>query len=154
MQGPSDSGVRPAVNWYASFEMSDARRTIRSVLVIDDTPDIRRVAELALRAVGKLEVFLAATGEEGVESAARHQPDVILLDVLMSGMDGPATLAALRAHPGTRAIPVVFLTAKSQDAERARYLALGAAGVIAKPFEVLGLAKELARIVGEAAPGA
>lgn len=121
--------------------------TIRTVLLVDDEPDIRRIGELSLRGVGRLEVLLASSGAEAVELAARAQPDVILLDVMMPGMDGPSTLAALRARPETAQIPVVFVTAKVQRREVDHYRALGAAGVVAKPFDPMTLAADVRRIV-------
>ena len=128
---------------------------IRKVLMIDDEPHIRRIGELCLRGVGKWEVALASSGAEGVELAARELPDAILLDVMMPGMDGKATLAALRSCPETAAIPVVFMTAKVLKHEIEHYLSLGAVGVIGKPFDPMKLASELARLVeiaGASAP--
>jgi CheY-like chemotaxis protein len=114
-----------------------ARAQIRKVLVVDEDPDLRRIVELTLRAVASWQVLLAESGEEGLVLAARERPDVILLDVMMPGMDGPTTLARLRAQPRTASVPVIFITAKAQKHETARYLDLGAAGVIQKPFDPL-----------------
>ncbi|MFT3765006.1 MAG: response regulator [Minicystis sp.] len=109
--------------------------TISRVLVVDDEPHLRRIGELCLRSIGQMTVSLAASGAEAVEVAATERPDVILLDVMMPGMDGPTTLGELRARPETADIPVIFMTAKVQKHEVERYLRLGAAGVIGKPFE-------------------
>jgi CheY-like chemotaxis protein len=114
---------------------------------MDDDEDIRLVSELSATRVGKWDAILAATGEEALERARSEQPDVILLDVMMPGMDGPATLAKLRAEPTTADIPVIFLTAKVQKHEVEGYLALGATGVILKPFDVMTLPDEIRRIV-------
>jgi CheY-like chemotaxis protein len=119
---------------------------IARVLVVDDEPHIRRIGELALRSVGKLEVSLASSGAEAVEMAAAEHPDVILLDVMMPGMDGPTTLGTLRSRPETAHIPVIFMTAKVQKHEVERYLRLGAAGVIAKPFDPMSLPDDVRRI--------
>lgn len=121
--------------------------TITKVLLIDDEPHIRRIAQLSLAGVARWTVGLASSGPEGIELAARDQPDAILLDVMMPGMDGPTTLTALRARPDTAAIPVVFLTAKVQKHEVDRYLAMGAAGVIHKPFDPLTLHQQIDQIV-------
>jgi CheY-like chemotaxis protein len=121
--------------------------TIQKVMIADDDEDIRLVCELAVRRIGHWDVTLAATGEEALEGARSEQPDVILLDVMMPEMDGPTTLAMLREDPATAGIPVIFLTAKAQKHEVERYLALGATGVIVKPFEVESLADEIRRIV-------
>jgi CheY-like chemotaxis protein len=120
---------------------------IRKVLMIDDEPHIRRIGEICLRGVGKWDVVLASSGAEGVELAVRERPDAILLDVMMPGMDGRATLAALRSRPETAEIPVVFMTAKVLKHEVELYLSLGAVGVIGKPFDPMKLASEVARLV-------
>jgi CheY-like chemotaxis protein len=124
---------------------------VRTVLLIDDEPDIRRIGELSLARVGGLTVHLASSGQEGVDAAARVQPDVILLDMMMPLMDGRATLAALKARADTAAIPVVFMTAKAQRQEVELFLALGAAGVITKPFDPMTLPAKVREIVAAGA---
>ena len=118
--------------------------TTRRILIVDDEDDIREVAQVSLELVGQYEVLTASSGRDGVRSARADQPDAILLDVMMPDMDGPATLAELLADPLTRDIPVLFLTAKTQSAERTRLSELGAAGVLTKPFDPLKLAAEVA----------
>ena len=105
------------------------------VLIIDDDADIRSIARLSLSRLGGMEVVEAAGGAEGVRKAQNEQPDVILLDMMMTVMDGSATLAALRSQPATAATPVIFLTAKAMRVEVERLRALGAAGVLIKPFD-------------------
>ena len=116
---------------------------IEKIMMVDDEPHIRRIGELSLRAVGKWTVVLAGSGPEAVELARRERPDVILLDVMMPGMDGPATLAKLRDTEETARIPVIFLTAKAQRHEVERYRMLGAAGVLTKPFDPMTLPEEV-----------
>jgi CheY-like chemotaxis protein len=111
------------------------------ILVVDDDADIRRIAALALERLGGFDVVLADSAEAGVELAQRERPDLVLLDVSMPGIDGPAALAAMRANEATRDVPVVFFTAASSDAEVARLRSLGAAGVVPKPFEISELPK-------------
>jgi two-component system OmpR family response regulator len=111
----------------------------RTILVVDDDPDIRRIAALSLERIGGFRVQIAETANEGLAQATREPPDLCLLDVSMPGTDGPALLAALRSQASTRHIPVVFLTAGPSDAEIARLCALGALGVISKPFEPVAL---------------
>jgi CheY-like chemotaxis protein len=118
--------------------------SVRRILIVDDEDDIREVAQVSLELVGQYVVLTASSGRDGVRSARAEQPDAILLDVMMPDMDGPATLAALRADPLTRDIPVLFLTAKTQSAERTWLAQLGAAGVLTKPFDPLKLAGEVA----------
>ncbi len=109
------------------------------VLIVDDEPDVRLIAQLSLANVGNMEVVEAAGGAEALALAVDHAPDVILLDVSMPGMDGPATLAALRADARTASIPVIFVTAHAMRSETDRFRALGARGVLTKPFDALGL---------------
>jgi CheY-like chemotaxis protein len=120
---------------------------VDKVLMVDDEPHVRRVAELCLARVGHWSVTLAASGGEALEVAERDRPDLILLDVMMPGMDGPMTLNALQADEALATIPVIFMTAKVQEHEIERYLALGAAGVICKPFDPLELPDQIRRIL-------
>jgi two-component system OmpR family response regulator len=113
------------------------------ILVVDDEPDIRRIARLSLARLGGMEVIEASNGDEGLSRAREERPDAILLDVMMPGRDGPSTLAALRADAVTAAIPVVFLTAKAMKAEVDRLRSMGATGVLTKPFDPLTLAADL-----------
>ena len=112
------------------------------VLYVEDDLDIQEVARLALEVVGRLEVDVASSGAEAVALAQRSIPDLVLLDVMMPGMDGPTTFAALREIPGMQAVPVIFVTAKVQANEIQQYLDLGAVGVIAKPFDPMTLADQ------------
>jgi CheY-like chemotaxis protein len=118
------------------------------ILLVDDEDDIRTVARMSLERVAGWTVLTASSGAEGCAVAAAEQPDAIVLDVMMPGQDGPATLTQLREDPATASIPVVFLTAKVQVAERERLQAMGALGVVAKPFDPMTLATELATVLG------
>ena len=113
------------------------------ILIVDDENDIRRIARLGLERVGKMQVIDAASGAEGVEKARSEKPDAVLLDVMMPGQDGPATLQSLRADPATASIPVIFLTAKAMPSEVERLRALGATGVLSKPFDAMTLAAQV-----------
>lgn len=113
------------------------------VLIVDDEADIRRIACLGLARLGSCDVVEAQSGAQALEQARQAQPDVILLDVMMPGQDGPTTLEVLRADPSTASIPVVFLTAKAMPSEIARLTALGAAGVLTKPFDPRTLADQV-----------
>ena len=117
---------------------------MRRILIVDDEADIREVAQVSLELMGPYEVITASSGRDGVHSARTHQPDAILLDVMMPDLDGPAVLAELRADPATRDIPVLFLTARTQTVERAQLVRLGAAGILTKPFDPLKLATDVA----------
>jgi CheY-like chemotaxis protein len=119
-----------------------------NILIIDDEDDIRAVAALSLETVAGWEVATANSGAQGLARAESLQPEAILLDVMMPGMDGRATFAALQQNPQTAAIPVVLLTAKSQSSEREQLAALGVAGVLTKPFDPLTLPGEIAAVLG------
>lgn len=117
------------------------------ILYVDDEADIREVAQLALELDPEIEVRSCASGAEGVEMAAAWHPDLILLDVMMPGMDGPTTFARLRAQPDTAEIPVVFITARTQAQEVQRFRELGARGVLAKPFDPMTLADQVRALI-------
>ena len=122
--------------------MSDLNR----ILYVEDELDIQAVAKIALEMVGGFTVKICASGEESLREAEAYAPDLILLDVMMPGMDGPSTLKALRELPSLAATPVAFMTAKVQATEVARYRALGALDVVAKPFDPMALASRLRAI--------
>ena len=117
------------------------------VLIIDDDADVRSIARLSLSRVGGMDVIEAASGVEGVPKAQDEKPDVILLDMMMPTMDGLETLAALRSQPATAMTPVIFLTAKAVGDEVERMTALGAAGVLIKPFDPRTLSEDVRALV-------
>lgn len=122
--------------------------TIARVMLVDDDPDIRFIAELSLSRVGGWEVVVAGSGPEALTLLERgERPDVLLLDMIMPGMDGAAVMQAVQARPELRDLPVIFLTGKTQAEELERYLALGASGLIEKPFDPMTLAAVVREIV-------
>lgn len=116
------------------------------ILLVEDEPDIRTVAKLALEAVGKFTVQLCSSGEEALEIAPDFKPDLLILDVMMPGMDGPTTLKTLRALPALSTTPALFMTAKVQPHEVVQYRELGAVDVISKPFDPMTLASTVHKI--------
>jgi len=121
------------------------------VLYVDDEPDIREVGAMALEIDGSIEVTPASSGPEALELLQSGlRPDVILLDVMMPGMDGPAVLAELQKRPELAKIPVIFITARAQAHELARFVSLGAIGVITKPFDPMTLSIELRAVLARA----
>ena len=116
------------------------------ILYVEDQPDIRLVAKMALEVVGKFTVVACASGQEALSKAPDARADLLLLDVMMPGMDGPSTLQALRLLPATAQTPVIFMTAKVQAAEVALYKAMGALEVISKPFDPMTLSDQLRQI--------
>jgi two-component system OmpR family response regulator len=123
-----------------------ADEALTRILYVEDDADIRSVAGFALEVVGGFVLAACASGEEALAQAPGFAPQLLLLDVMMPGMDGPETLAALRGMPGTAATPAVFMTAKVQPQEVARYRALGAIDVISKPFDPMTLSDEIRAI--------
>jgi CheY-like chemotaxis protein len=121
--------------------------TLRKVMLVDDEDDIRTIGNLSLSRVGGWQTVLASSGAEALEKAAAEKPDLILLDVMMPGMDGPTTFGRLRAQEATAHTPIIFMTAKIQKQEVARYLELGALGVIGKPFDPMTLPAEIRKLV-------
>ncbi len=120
---------------------------LRKVLLVDDEDDIRTVGNLSLSRVGGWQTLLASSGAEAVAQATAERPDLILLDVMMPGMDGPTTLSQLRAQEATASTPIIFMTAKIQKQEMTRYLELGALGVIRKPFDPMTLPTEIKKLL-------
>lgn len=118
----------------------------KRILVIDDDDDVREVAAMALETAGDYDILTADNGRTGLAQAVRQQPDLILLDVMMPELDGPSTFRLLRQSDVTRTIPVIFLTAKVQAADRRSLTSLGANGLISKPFDPLRLADQVAEI--------
>jgi CheY-like chemotaxis protein len=115
------------------------------VMVVDDEPDIREIIAVSLERDPLFVLRGCATGGEALATAVEWRPDLTLLDVMMPEMDGLTVLARLRADKRTAPIPVVFVTARAR--ERERFTAIGAAGVIAKPFDPMELAAEVRRFV-------
>jgi CheY-like chemotaxis protein len=120
----------------------------RRILIIDDEDDIREVAGLSLETVAGWEVVLADSGAQGLARAAEHQPDAVLLDVMMPGMDGPTTFRELRKNPITSHIPVILLTAKVQSSDQKRFADLGVEAVLFKPFDPLNLSDQISAVLG------
>ena len=117
--------------------------TLHRILYVEDDVDIRTVAKLALEAVGGFTVEVAASGDEALIRVREFAPDLLLLDVMMPGMDGPATLRVLRAGSDAENVPAIFMTARALPGEVAALKALGALGVITKPFDPMTLADQI-----------
>jgi len=121
-------------------------KDLRRILYVEDEEDIRMVGEMSLVDVGGFEVRTCASGPEAMAAAAAFAPDLILLDVMMPGMDGPSVLRALRALPALATVPVIFMTAKIMAAEIAELKAAGAIDVVPKPFDPMTLPDEIRAI--------
>jgi CheY-like chemotaxis protein len=112
---------------------------LTSLLYVDDDPDIREIVEMSLGLDASLRVSSSAGGEHALETMRSERPDLVVLDVMMPGLDGPAILERMRSDPKLAHIPVIFMTAKANPQEVARFRGLSAIGVIAKPFDPMTL---------------
>jgi len=119
---------------------------LKRITYVEDEPDIRSIAEFALSRLGGFSLDVCASGPEALERMPGFHPDLIILDVMMPGMDGIETYNRLRAIPDLADTPVVFMTAQAMNHEMDRYRALGAADVIAKPFDPLALSARVQEI--------
>jgi DNA-binding response OmpR family regulator len=119
----------------------------RRILLIDDEETIQEVVQIGIEIEAGWQVAIASSGWEGINLAQSQQPDAILLDVMMPDMDGISTLCNLKANDRTRAIPVIFLTAKTQTTEKNQLQSLGVVDVITKPFNSMTLASQIAKIL-------
>ena len=120
----------------------------KCILVIDDEADIREIAKMSLQITKNWEVLTAASSKEGVAIAEAQQPDAILLDVMMPGVDGLVTLQTLGKNPVTQGIPVILLTATVKVVTQRQYVQLGAKAVLIKPFDPGLLASQIEKALG------
>lgn len=126
--------------------MSKQEGQLERILYVEDDADIRAVAELALETVGGFSVKSCSSGQEALTDGPAFAPELVLLDVMMPGMDGPTTFRAMQADQMLKGVPVVFMTAKVQTEEVAFYRELGALDVIPKPFDPMTLADQIRAI--------
>ena len=120
-----------------------APKQLKKILYVEDETDIRTVGAMALETIGGFTVQVCSSGQEAIEAVTDFEPDLVILDVMMPGMDGPATLEALRKLPATADADVIFMTARVQSHEVENYRKLGAVDVIAKPFDPMTLASQV-----------
>lgn len=115
-------------------------KELTKILYVEDEPDIQEVAKIALETVGGFSLKVCSSGQEAIDNAVEFAPQLLLLDIMMPGMDGPTTLGELRKLAETATTPVIFMTAKVQPQEIDHFKSLGAIDVIAKPFDPMTLA--------------
>ena len=120
----------------------------RRILLVDDDDSVREVTRACLELIGGYHVDSASSGHECLELSLTSRPDAILLDVMMPGLDGPSTFGKLQEREETRNLPVVLLTAKTQEADLRRFAELGVAGVLRKPFDPMTLSDQVAELFG------
>jgi len=121
-------------------------RPLTRICYVEDDEDIQRIVRLSLERLGKMTVEVVGDPTLAIEAMLRFGPDLVLLDWMMPGMDGPTLFRAMKAKPETAALPVIFITAKASTAEMGELTALGAAGAISKPFSPKDLPDQLRAI--------
>jgi two-component system, OmpR family, response regulator len=127
----------------ASPNQYTSTREFQSVLFVDDDADICSVVLATLGLVSGLDVQAADSGERAIDLAYQLRPDLVLMDVMMPGLDGPSTFKRMRESVLLAHVPVIFMTAKVLPAEISQFLQLGAIGVIVKPFDPLMLYSDM-----------
>ena len=116
------------------------------ICYVEDDEDIQRIVRMSLERVGKMSVEVVTDSTRAIEAMQAFKPDLVMLDWMMPVMDGPAVFHAMRQRPETSALPVVFITAKASQRDLDELLALGAAGIISKPFSPRDLPEQLREI--------
>lgn len=117
--------------------------SLRRVMHVEDDDDIREITRMALEAFGMLDVCSCASGAEALAAIDDYMPDLLLIDVMMPDMDGPAVLEALRRRGAGRDVPAIFVTAKAAEGEHQALKREGVVGIITKPFDPVSLADEV-----------
>lgn len=120
-------------------------RKLQRIVHVDDDESIRAITRVALERIGKFTLLSCASGSEAIEKSAQFAPDMILLDVMMPGIDGPTTLKRLKETLDLTEIAVVFMTAKVQSTEIDYYKSIGACNVVIKPFDAMTLSDQLGK---------
>lgn len=119
---------------------------LQRIMHVEDDHSIQQVAKIALEAVGGFTVHTCSSGQQALTDYEAFAPQLILLDVMMPGMDGPTTLQHLRQQFDLSKVPAIFMTAKVQNSEVESYKALGAADVVVKPFDPMTLSDQIRQI--------
>ncbi len=133
--------------------MNGTERTLQHVACVDDDADILQITKFALEEIGGLNVTAFEGAHAALAGMATAQPDLIVMDVMMPEIDGPTALKQLKRMEEVAHIPVVFMTARVQPHELRDYMALGAAGVISKPYDPVTLTQQLVDIWRRQIPG-
>ena len=119
---------------------------LQTILVVEDERDIRKIVRISLEEIGGFNVETCCSGMEALEKLQQQKPDLVVMDVMMPNLDGPATLDKIRQIPSLEDLPIIFITAKVQPHEVKTYLALGILGVISKPFNPLKLPDQIRQL--------
>lgn len=121
-------------------------QTKKKVLICDDDPAILRVLQVNLEIEG-YDVYIAHHGEEAVELAMAHHPDLVILDIMMPRLDGYEACEAIKSNSATADIPVVFLSARAQQSDIERGRSFGVAEYLTKPFDPMELLQVVERLL-------
>jgi len=121
-------------------------RPLNKICYVEDDEDIQRIVRMSLERVGKMTVEIVTDPLQAIGVITAFKPDLVMLDWMMPGMDGPTLFKKMKEDPQTAALPVVFITAKAQSRDMAELMALGAAGTISKPFSPKDLPDQLRQI--------
>ncbi|MBW8905866.1 MAG: response regulator [Betaproteobacteria bacterium] len=121
-------------------------RALERICYVEDDEDIQRIVRMSLERVGKMTVEVVSDPNQALGVMARFKPDLVMLDWMMPGMDGPTLFRKMKLEPQTAALPVVFITAKATQRDMEELIALGAAATISKPFSPKDLPDQLRAI--------
>lgn len=121
-------------------------RPLNKICYVEDDEDIQRIVRLSLERIGKMTVETVSNPLEAIDRITAFTPDLVMLDWMMPGMDGPTLFKRMKERPDTGKLPVVFITAKASQSELDELLRLGAAGTISKPFQPKDLPDQLRAI--------
>lgn len=131
--------------------LTEFAEMLQKILMVDDDLSILMIAQISLTKVGMWQVKTVDSGIKALNEVDEFEPDLILLDVMMPGMDGPTTFKKLRENASFATTPVIFMTAKVQPSEVESYCQLGAAGVISKPFDPMTLPSDIRKLLAKTA---
>jgi two-component system, OmpR family, response regulator len=121
-------------------------RALERICYVEDDEDIQRIVRMSLERVGKMTVEIVTDPLRAIDAMKAFGPDLVMLDWMMPGMDGPTLFRKMKTLPETASLPVVFITAKATHRDMDELLALGAAGTISKPFSPKDLPDQLRSI--------
>jgi len=119
---------------------------LNRICYVEDDEDIQKIVRMSLERIGKMTVEVVSDPLQAIEAIKAFRPELVMLDWMMPGMDGPTLFRKMKELPGVRELPVVFITAKASQAELDELRALGAAGTISKPFSPRDLPGQLRAI--------
>jgi CheY-like chemotaxis protein len=121
-------------------------RPLNRICYVEDDEDIQRIVRMSLERVGKMTVEVVGDPMVAIGKITSFKPDLVMLDWMMPGMDGPTLFRKMKQQPETSGLPVVFITAKATQRDMDELKALGAAGTISKPFSPKDLPDQLRAI--------